>query len=132
MAFASTSTIVGISSYVKTGQGLLPSLGAADWNTGESVYWYGSRNDGRERPITVGNYVKLDREIYDGFCTGAVTFSGVRPLHGDSGGPVYRYATDSAGRYGVVIIGMLVKPDCFIPVRHIERKLGVRVAVTPS
>lgn len=129
---------VAISTLVKTGEGLLPNLGADDWRKGEYVCRWG-RTTAAEKCGYIDGFYGNRLVLKDG--PGLVRMGGDLGRPGDSGGPVYRKVLGADGKaIGVQALGISIQMNddpkkgkvgtYFLPIRTLEKELGVRVLAT--
>ncbi len=130
---------------VRTGQGILPVLGAANWKHGDWVCYFGyAPGYGREKCGKVGGFDQGRKLVWIDEGGGGHTEPG------DSGGPVYKYSYGQDGKpIGVWAVGItkdygmrsgftkvtsktgMALRTFFMPIATVKRLLGVEVLVGP-
>lgn len=131
-----------ISNLIRTGQGLLPMLGAAAWQKGQVAYWYGQKTLEITGRGEVCGHIRGFLNKYK-----LTIMDGLLGTEGDSGGPVYEYVRDANGRpIGVRVLGIQIShaplkktkdfPSGdyvqFNAVEQIENQLEVKVPEAPG
>jgi hypothetical protein len=125
-----------VTTNVQTGEGVLPVLGATTLEAlprGTRICHYGSGSDAQGDPQRCGSsqgYTTL-RDPGHEVPAGLGRFSAAGFV-GDSGGPAYVYARNSAGQpVGVYALGVVIfaarSGTIFIPIRRVEANLAVRI-----
>lgn len=131
-----------VTSRVQTGSGMLPVLGESNLDAlaaGTQICHFGNGSlstFGKAEQCGSSRGYTTARNPGQGVPAG-LGFISARGAGGDSGGPVYVYARNAAGRVigvyalGVAIIASETSGTIFIPIRDVEVNLAVRLLTGP-